>query len=66
MKSPKKTTKSEGPSKKAGKGPVKEQNNLTDPKELNRPILDEDDDFDIPLDDDIQDFDSFDDEDDDF
>lgn len=66
MKSPKKTTKSEGPNKKAVKGPVEEQNKLTDPKELNRPILDEDDEFDIPLDDNIQDFDSFDDEDDDF
>ena len=66
MKSPKKTTKSEGPSKKAGKSPVEEQNKLTDPKELNRPTLDEDDEFDIPLDDDIQDFDNFDDEDDDF
>lgn len=66
MKSPKKTTKSEGPSKKAVKSPVKEKNKLTDPKELNRPILDEEDDFDIPLVDDIQDFDTFDDDDDDF
>jgi hypothetical protein len=66
MKSPKKTTKSEGPGKKFSKSPVKEQNKLTDPKELNRPLLDEDDDFDIPLDEDIQDFDSFDDDDDGF
>lgn len=66
MKSPKKTTKSEGSSKKAAKDPVKEKNKLTNPKELNPPILDEDDDFDIPLVDDIQDFDTFDDDDDDF
>jgi hypothetical protein len=66
MKSPKKTTKSEGPSKKAVNSPVKEQNKLTDPKELNRPLLDDEDDFDIPMDDSIEDFDSFDDEEEDF
>jgi hypothetical protein len=66
MKSPKKITKSEGPGKKAGTGPVKKQNNLTDPKESNRPILDDEEDFDIQLDDDIQDFDNFDDDEEDF
>jgi hypothetical protein len=66
MKSPKKITKSEGPGKKASEGPVKEQNHLTDPSESTRPILDDEEEFDIQLDDDIDDFDSFDDEEDDF
>ena len=66
MKSPKKITKSEGSSKKAGTGPVKKQNNLNDPKESTRPVLDDEEDFDIQLDDDIQDFDNFDDDEDDF
>lgn len=66
MKSPKKTTKSEGQSKNAIKSPVKEQNKLTDPKELIRPHFDDEEDFDIPLDDAIGDFDSFDEEEEDF
>ena len=66
MKSPKKITKSEGSGKKAGTGPVKKQNNLTDPKESTRPVLDDEEDFDIQLDDEIQDFDNFDDDEDDF
>ena len=66
MKSPKKTTTSEGSGKKAAKGPVKKQTNLTDPKDSSRPVLDDEDDFDLQLDDDIQDFDNFDDEYDDF
>lgn len=66
MKSPKKTTTSEGSGKKAAKVPVKKQTNLTDPKDSSRPVLDDEDDFDLQLDDDIQDFDNFDDEDDDF
>jgi succinylglutamate desuccinylase len=45
---------------------VKKQTNLTDPKESSRTVLDDDDDFDLQLDDDIQDFDNFDDEEDDF
>lgn len=66
MKSPKKTIKSEGSGKKAAKGPVKKQTNLTDPNDSTRPVLDDEDDFDIQLDDDIEDFDNFDDEEDDF
>jgi len=66
MKSPKKTSKSEGSVKKAAKGPVNKQTNLTDPNDSPRPVLDDEDDFDIQLDDDIEDFDNFDDEEDDF
>ena len=65
MKSSKKVTKSEGPKKSSSTGPLKKQKQVSNPKESNRPILDDDDDFDIPLDDDIQSFDDFDDDDDD-
>ena len=67
MKSSKKITKSEGPKKKPGTSPGKKQDQLNDPKESNRLFLDgeEEDDFDIQLDDDIQGFDDFDVEDDD-
>ena len=65
MKSSKKVTKTGGPKKNLSAGPLKKQNQESDPKESNRPILDDDDDFDIPLDDDIQTFDDFDDEDED-
>ncbi|NQV75252.1 MAG: hypothetical protein HQ491_04290 [Bacteroidetes bacterium] len=66
MKSPKKTSKSEGSGKKAAKGPVKKQTNLTDPNDSPRPVLDDEDDFDIQLDDDIEDFHNFDEDEDDF
>lgn len=66
MKSPKKVTKSEGSKKKSAAGPVKKQNKITDPKESNRLIMDDEDDFDIPLEDDIPGFDDFVDDDDDF
>ena len=68
MKSSKKVTKSGGPKKKPGTSPGKKQTQLNDPKESNRLIIDEeDDDFEIQLDDDMQGFDDFDvDDDDDF
>ena len=65
MKSSKNTTKSGGPKKGSSTGPLKKQKEVSDPKESNRPALDEDEDFDIPLDDDIQPFDDFEDDDDD-
>lgn len=65
MKSSKKATKSEGPKKNTSTSPVKKQKQVSDPKESNRPILDDEDDFDIQLDDDMQAFDDFDDDDDD-
>lgn len=68
MKSSKKITKSGGPKKKPGTSPGKKQDQLNDPKESNRLIIDEEyDDFEIQLDDDIEGFDDFDvDDDDDF
>ncbi|MBM3402180.1 MAG: hypothetical protein FJY21_07710 [Bacteroidetes bacterium] len=62
MKSPKKVTKSSG-----SKHPEKKKTNLSDPKQGISSILDDEDDFDLPLDDDIPAFDDFvDDDDDDF
>jgi hypothetical protein len=66
MKSPKKTSKSEGPGKKAGTGPLKKHTDLNDPNDSPRPGSDDEEDFDIQLDDEIQDFDNFDDDEDDF
>jgi len=61
MKSPKKVLKSGGPN-----SPDKKKTHLSEPIEPIRPILDDDDDFDLPLDDDIPPFDDFDDDEDDF
>lgn len=66
MKSSKKVTKSGGPKKQPGTSPGKKQNQLIDPKESTRLIIDEDEeDFEIQLDDDIKVFDDFDTDDDD-
>ncbi len=65
MKSSKKVTKSGGPKKKAGTGPEKKKTHLSDPNEPIRPIIDDEEDFDLQLDDDIPAFDDFDDDDDD-
>lgn len=64
MKSSKKVTKSGGPKKKTSTGPEK-KTHVSDPNESIRPIIDDEEDFDLQLDDDIQAFDDFDDDDDD-
>lgn len=66
MKSPKKASKSVVPKKKTGIDPDNQKNSLTDPNDPLLTNLDDEDDFDLPLDDDIAPFDSFDDDDDDF
>jgi len=65
MESPKKVSKSAVPKKKAGIDPDNHKNSLTDPNDPMLPNLDDEDDFDLPLDDDIATFDNFDDDDDD-
>ncbi|MDP3469816.1 MAG: hypothetical protein Q8S11_15855 [Daejeonella sp.] len=60
MKSPKKVTKSGGPKK----SPDKKKTHLSDPIVPVRPILDDEDEFDLPIDDDLPAFDVFDDDDD--
>lgn len=65
MKSSKKVTKSGGPKNNPSKSPVKKQHQVSDPKESIRPIIDDEEDFDLQLDDDIQAFDDFDDDDED-
>lgn len=62
MKSPKKITKTGGAKKNPGTVPAKKQNLLTDSKESNRQTVDEDEDFEIQLDDDIKEFDDYDDD----
>lgn len=61
MNSPKKVLKSGGP-----KNPDTKKTQLSDTEEPISPIIDDEDDFDLPLDDDIAPFDDFDDDDDDF
>jgi hypothetical protein len=61
MNSPKKVLKSGGP-----KNPDTKKTHLSDTEETIPPIIDDEDDFDLPLDDDIAPFDDFDDDDDDF
>jgi hypothetical protein len=61
MNSPKKVSQSGGP-----KNPDKKKNELSDTEEPIIPNIDDEDDFDLPLDDDIATFDDFDDDDDDF
>ncbi|MFA6945650.1 MAG: hypothetical protein WC220_07065 [Pedobacter sp.] len=65
MKSSKKVTKSGVPKKKPGTDPDKKKTLLSDPNEPIRPIIDDEEDFDLQLDDDIPAFDDFDDDDDD-
>lgn len=58
MNSPKKVLKSGGP-----KNPDKKKTEFSDTEEPIRPVIDDEDDFDLPLDDDIEPFDDFDDDD---
>ena len=64
MKTSKKALKKTGTAKIKKSAPEKKQKPLTDPKETNRFITD-DDDFEFQLDDDIKEFDEFDEFDDD-
>lgn len=61
----KKTVKTSGPSKIKKTSPEKDHDDMSEPNESSRLIPEEDDDFEIQLDDDIKDFDDLDDLDDD-
>jgi hypothetical protein len=61
MNSPKKVLKSGGP-----KNPDKKKTELSDTEEPISPIIDDEDDFDLPIDHEIAHFDDFEDDDDDF